>query len=396
MERLAPLLSATLSERELEIARSARFEPALLSGSDETAHWDARFEAWLGRGTARAFIGGRAALLALTRALGLEAGDGVIIPAFTCQCVVNALRFAGTLPQYADIETTSFGLDVAAVARAITPATRAIMIQHSFGLVGRDFEALLTLARERNLLVIEDCAHALGARYQGQKLGSFGDGAVFSFERSKIITTIHGGMAVAHGEAAAARLQVLAAQAPLPASEHTLSQLDSVEHDYWVRVANDPIKAAWAREHFAATLMPQMWPQEFHGRHFSRYEERMPSAIARLAHSQFDHLDTILAARRQQASRWRAWAQRTAYATASVVPDSEPVWLRFPIWRDATLKAQPHALARELGVEIGVWFTTPAHPVASEQTHCPQGMAACARVLNLPTLLPAGHRYAGA
>ncbi len=396
MEQLAPLLSATLSARELEIARHARHEPALLSGAHETGNWDARFEAWLGRGTARAFIGGRAALLAVTRALGLGAGDGVIIPAFTCQCVVNALRFAGTQPQYADIETVGFGLDVAAVERAITTPTRAIRHQHSFGLVGRDFEALLALARSRGLLIIEDCAHALGARYQGQKLGTFGDAAVFSFERSKIITTIHGGMAVAHGATAGARLQALAAQAPLPASEHTLSQLDSVEHDYWVRVANDPAKAAWAREHFAATLMPQMWPEEFRGIHFSRYEERMPSAIARLAHSQFDQLDTILAARRQQAARWQAWAQRAAYATAAVVPGSEPVWLRFPVWRDAALKAQPHALARELGVEVGVWFTTPAHPQPSVQAHCPQGMDACARVLNLPTLLPAGHRYAGA
>ncbi|MGL6070962.1 DegT/DnrJ/EryC1/StrS family aminotransferase [Craterilacuibacter sp.] len=77
------------------------------------------------------------------------------------------------------------------------------MIQHSFGLVGQHFEALLALARERNLLVIEDCAHALGARWQGQKLGTFGDAAVFSFERSKIITTIHGGMAVVHGAATA-------------------------------------------------------------------------------------------------------------------------------------------------------------------------------------------------
>ncbi|RQW25519.1 DegT/DnrJ/EryC1/StrS aminotransferase family protein [Rhodobacteraceae bacterium CH30] len=394
MQRLAPLLSATLSERELKIAHNARHQDELLAGTHATECWDAQFEAWLGRGTARAMMGGRAALLAVTRALGLGAGDGVIIPAFTCQCVLNALRFAGVAPQYADIENEGFGLDAAAVARAITPGTRAIMIQHSFGLVGRDFEALLALARERNLLLIEDCAHALGARWQGQLLGTFGDAAVFSFERSKIITTIHGGMAVVHGEAAAMRLQAQAAQAPLPARALTLSQLDSVEHDYWVRVADDPARAAWARGHFAATLMPQMWPEEFRGEHFSRYEERMPSAIALLAQSQFAQLENILAARRKQALRWQAWAGRAGFATASALPGSEPAWLRFPLWADAALKAEPAALARELGVEIGVWFTTPAHPVASVQAHCPQGMDACARVLNLPTLLPAGHPFA--
>ena len=86
---------------------------------------------------------------------------------------------------------------------------------------------VLQLAHERGLWVIEDCAHALGARWQGRLLGTLGDAAVFSFERSKIITCIHGGMAVVHDPYAADQLARLAERAPLPDDDSLREQLAS-------------------------------------------------------------------------------------------------------------------------------------------------------------------------
>jgi dTDP-4-amino-4,6-dideoxygalactose transaminase len=399
--RLAPLLSTTLDQRAMEIARVAAAmirEGSARDTSSEgaaTRAWEQRFATWLNGGYVRAFGSGRAALFAVTKALGLGPGDGVIVPAFTCQSVLNALRYTGAEPQYADIETDAYGLDIDAVNAAMGPRTRAVLLQHTFGLIGRDIEPLLTLAKERQLLVIEDCAHALGATWQGKKLGRLGDGAIFSFERGKVLSTVHGGMAVVHSPEAAARLEGWADETPLPDQEQLGMQMNSVVHDYWTQVASDSSMAGWARRRLASKLIPRMWPEEFDGRYCSHYRERMADVVAALAQSQFDRLDEVLSRRRAQAAAWQIWANASGALTAKVTAGSEPAWLRFPIWVDARTKAEPGALERELGVELGLWFTSPAHPVPSPQAHCPRGMDACAHVVNLPTLLPAGHPHGG-
>ena len=391
MRRLAPLLSTTLDRQALDIARAARSTLTAVAAGSTVAAWEQRFRQWLGRGHVRAFGSGRGALLMVARALELGPGAGVIVPAFTCQSVINALRYAGAEPQYADIETDAFGLDVDATRAAITPSTRAILLQHTFGLIGRDVDALRSLARERGLLIIEDCAHALGADWRGELAGCLGDAAIFSLERGKVLTTVHGGMAVVHDAAAAERLDRLADRASLPPLPQVRAQLDSLEHDYWTLVGDDPDQADWARSQLGDQLVPRMWPEEYSGDYCVHYEERMSDPIAAIAASQFERLDEVLARRRAQAGAWQAWASSTGMPTARVTAGSQPAWLRFPVWVDARLKADPAPLEELLGVEVGVWFLSPSHPVPSVQAGCPRGMAACERLINLPTLLPAGH-----
>lgn len=392
MTWLAPLLCTTLDLRAVEIARSLRQQHPS-DGDHVVRAWEQRFGRWLARGHVRACASGRGALYAVTRALGLGPGDGVVVPAFTCQSVLNAFHHAGVQTQAADIETQTFGLDVDATRAAITPSTRALMVQHSFGLAGRDLEALLSLARERRLLVIEDCAHALGGRSAGRPLGSLGDAAIFSFERGKVLTTVHGGMAVVQGEAAAQRLDRCIGAAPFPSADDTDALLASVEHDYWTLVGTDSGQAEQARTQLGPRTLPRMWPEEFEGRFCSIYAQRMSAPVAALADSQFDRLEEVLAMRRAQAAHWMHWARRAGLPTARVPDGSQPAWLRFPVWASPALKADPSPLEASLGVEVGLWFTSPSHPVPSTLGRCPRGMAACASVVNLPTLLPAGHPH---
>jgi len=394
VDRPVPLLSTTLDRRALEIARAACANPEATAGDEAVRAWERRFSVWLGRGHARGLGSGRAALRAVAHALELRPGDEVIVPAFTCQSVINAFRYAGAEPCYADIEAGGFGLDVDAVRTAITRSTRAILVQHTFGLVGRDHEAVLALAAERGLLVIEDCAHALGATWQGKKMGTFGDAAIFSFERGKVLTTVHGGMAVVHGESAKERLEAWMQLSRRPAPEQVRSQMASVQHDYWMNVAGDPQMAASAMEAAGAEAIPRMWPEEFSGEFCPQYVDRMVDVVAALADSQFDRLNEVLHRRRAQAVAWQGWADRAGLATAREFAGSRAAWLRFPVWVDPRAKADPSALAAALGVDIGVWFTSPCHPVPSVQPHCPQAMEACRRVVNLPTLLPEGHPFA--
>jgi len=396
----APLLCTTLDERTARLARAAQDPRDPSHDPQQLQAWEQRFTEWLGGGQCesgtRGFSSGRAALLAVMRALGLGAGCDVIVPAFTCKSVTNALRFAGAGVVFADIETDTFGLDASRVSEAITPATRALLVQHSFGLPSRDLGPLLALARERGLLVIEDCAHALGARWHGQLVGTLGDGAIFSLERGKVLSTVHGGMAVVRGAPAAQRLDEVAQSAPWGSDDDRLTLLRSVElgHAQWAAIQ------AGARPDAAHTgpgtpalagATPRMWPAEFEGRWCEAYGQRMWPAVAALAQAQFDTLDEVLRQRRAQAVRWQRWADTQGIRTARPAPGSAPSWLRFPLWVDESDKADPRRLEQRLGVEVGLWFTTPEHPVPSPQPQCPQGMRACAEVVNLPTLLPAAH-----
>ena len=123
-----------------------------------------------------AFWKGRVALYAILQALGVGAGDEVLIAGFTCVVVPNAVRFLGAKPVYADISIGSYNLDPASAAQAITPLTRAMIVQHTLG-IPAPLEELLALAKLHNLAVIEDCAHSLGSTYCGNPLGTFGNAA---------------------------------------------------------------------------------------------------------------------------------------------------------------------------------------------------------------------------
>lgn len=390
---LARLLCTTLDERTVRLAERGLRDEAEVHDPEQRRDFEARFTNWLGQSDSMepidigpvgvaAWNTGRGALWAVLRALEVGAGDEVIVPAFTCRSVTNAVRYTGAKVMFADIETDAFGLSAQAVRRALTPASRVLLVQHSFGLVGRDFEQLLALARERGLLVVEDCAHALGARWKGRPVGTFGDAAIFSLERGKVLTTIHGGIAVVRGTAAANRLSAVALTAPVADTMAQRRLLRSVvrDHDRWVRGA-----VAGTEGDSADADTPRMWPEEYSGDWCEAYGQRMAPVVAAMAQAQFDRLPEVLEARRQQARVWMQWADAAGLPRAHASVDSSPAWLRYPVWVDPAVKACPGVLERELGVEVGLWFTTPEHPVPAQPEGCPQALRACASVINLPT-----------
>jgi dTDP-4-amino-4,6-dideoxygalactose transaminase len=120
-------------------------------------------------------------------------GDEVIVPAYTWDGTAMAVLFAGGVPVFADIDPDTYCLDVESTRAAITPRTRAVIPVH-LAMRFVDMDALLDLAREHNLKVIEDCAHAHGGEYKNRGAGSMGDIGCFSFQESKIMTAGEGGM----------------------------------------------------------------------------------------------------------------------------------------------------------------------------------------------------------
>ncbi|MGQ9591626.1 MAG: aminotransferase class I/II-fold pyridoxal phosphate-dependent enzyme [Planctomycetota bacterium] len=156
--------------------------------------FEAEFAAYLGVAHALGVTSGTTALMTALAALEVGPGDEVILPAWTWYADYDAIVLAGATPVFAEIDE-SFDIDPEDAARRVTPRTKAIIACHLQG-TPCDLEPLVALARARGIRLLEDCAQAVGARYRGKPVGSFGDIAIFSFQVNKTITAGEGGAVV--------------------------------------------------------------------------------------------------------------------------------------------------------------------------------------------------------
>ncbi len=140
--------------------------------------------------------------------LGIGEGDEVIVPDLTFAATINAVLHAHATPVIVDIDEENWCIDPKAIKRAITPKTKAIIPVHLYG-QPCDMEAIMEIAREYDLRVIEDCAEAHGAMCNDKKVGSFGDVGCFSFFGNKVITTGEGGMCTTNNPVLDERMRML-------------------------------------------------------------------------------------------------------------------------------------------------------------------------------------------
>lgn len=151
---------------------------------------------------------GTAALhLAMANA-GIGAGDEVIVPAFTWPSAASIAQLLGATCRFVDVDPESFHLDVAQLAEALTPRTRAIVAIHQFG-IPAPMERICAFAQQQGLLVIEDAACAIGSIVDGREAGCWGDYATFSFHPRKVVTTGEGGVVACGDDARAEALREL-------------------------------------------------------------------------------------------------------------------------------------------------------------------------------------------
>lgn len=143
-------------------------------------------------------------------AAGVKAGDEVICPSYTFIATANSILFAGARPVFVDIDPRTYNIDPAKIEAAITPRTRAIMPVSQVGLAC-DMPAVMAIAKKHGLKVVEDAAPSLGAAINGQRLGSFAEFTVFSFDARKILTTGEGGVITTDDDAGATHLRALRA-----------------------------------------------------------------------------------------------------------------------------------------------------------------------------------------
>ena len=185
------------------------FEPTI-SQHDKNSVLDALTQRWLTNGkylqkfeskfrryiNSKYSIGVGSATQALhlsLRAMNIGPGDQVIVPTFTFVATANAVSFCNSEPVLTDVDESTFNISPKEIRKKIYKKTKGIIVVH-YGGQACDMDEILEIAKEKNLFVIEDCAHALGSKYKKNNCGSIGQSGCFSFYPTKIITTGEGGM----------------------------------------------------------------------------------------------------------------------------------------------------------------------------------------------------------
>ncbi len=206
-EATIPLSAPDITEVEIE-AVAAVLRTSRLSLGPKLRDFEAAMAAYVGVPHAVGVSSGTAGLHLALLALGIGAGDEVIVPSFTFVAVANAVRYVGATPVFADIAAETVNIDPKSVEAAITPRTRALIVVHTFGRPA-ELPVLMDIAARHKLAVVEDACEAIGAKIDGRRVGSFGDAGVFAFYPNKQITSGEGGMVVTRNAETARRIAAL-------------------------------------------------------------------------------------------------------------------------------------------------------------------------------------------
>lgn len=234
---------------------------------------------------------------------GVGPGDEVIVPSLSFIATANSVWQNGATPVFADVDPRTYNLDPVAAERAITARTKAIMPVHQLGLPA-DMDAFIALAVAHGLVLVEDAACAIGARYKSRPIGSLGPLACFSLHPRKVITTGEGGMIAVHDAAVAERLRQL--------RQHAMDISDLARHG-------------------ARDVVIESYPER-------GWNARMTDMQAALGLCQLELLDEILAERTRLAARYTAALERIP----SLEPPYEPEYAE-RTWQSYAVRLRPHA-----------------------------------------------------
>ena len=267
-----------------------------LTTGPKVAEFEEAFAARVGAKHAVSFSSGTAALHGAAFAAGLKPGDEAITTPMTFAATANCILYQRATPVFADVSQDTLNLDPGQLEKKITPKTRAIF-PVDFAGHPADLAPIMEIARRRGLLVIEDACHALGAEYQGRRVGSIADMTVFSFHPVKHITTGEGGMVATNDAELAETLRRF--------RNHGISS-DARQ------------RQSAGRWHYEMVLLG--------------FNYRLPDIVCALGIRQLQKLDANLARRREIAARYTvAFQEIPGVIPPAVRSDCNPAWHLYPI-----------------------------------------------------------------
>lgn len=351
------------------------------------------FRNFFGFKNAFSFNSGRSSLIAILKAMEIGRGDEVILQAFTCNAAVNPILHAGAKPVFADIDDT-LNISVEEVKKKITAKTKAIMVQHTFGYPAEVIE-IKKICLDRGIYLIEDCAHALGAKFKGSYCGSFGDASFFSFGRDKIISSVYGGMVVANNEDLIEKVSDFQKVLDYPSFFWVIQQL---LHPVLMNKVVLPLYDSKVGRGLLALflnlniLSKAVTKKENKGELPSYFPKRMPDALAVLALHQLEKVNKFNAHRREIAGLYdKEMVRKKMKIVFKENKDKEPVFLKYPVM--VINPGKIVSMAREKGIYLNDgWGGSPVVPpmtslesVCYSVSSCPRAEEVAKRIVCLPT-----------
>ncbi|HSD59014.1 MAG TPA: DegT/DnrJ/EryC1/StrS aminotransferase family protein [Methanotrichaceae archaeon] len=206
MRDFIPIAKPIIGHEEIKAVEDV-LASGMLTQGESVKRFEEEFSKYLGVKNSIAVSNGTVALDLALKALDLKPGDEVISPAFTFIATANSILYQGLRPVFADVDPKTFNIDPESLMDKITPKTRAVVGVHLYG-QPFDLKAVQQICDDKDMVLIEDCAQAHGAEFDGKKVGGFGVGC-FSFYPTKNMTTGEGGMITTNDDSIAARLRLL-------------------------------------------------------------------------------------------------------------------------------------------------------------------------------------------
>ena len=338
------------------------------------------------------FWKGRVALYVILKALGIAEGDEVIVPGLTCVVVPNAVIYSGATPIYADVDPSTYTLSPESVEPLITPRTRAIVAQNTFGL-SADLDLILDLAKKKGIEVIDDCTHGFGGTYKDKPNGSVTRVSFFSTQWNKPFSTGIGGFAVTTDAALAEKFQRFEDDAIRPSFKE-VAALRSLyfarrtlmrESTYWPLLrayrwlsAKNLVIGSSQGEELESPRMPDGFLKGL-----SAFQAKVGVGALRELEDSVRFRQAVAAEYDQVLSELgKSIPFRPDYA-------SHP-FLKYPVRvsrRDEFMQA-----AEADRVRLGEWFNSPLHPIQGDLSPwgyrsggCPVAEEAARELVNLPT-----------
>ncbi len=357
--------------------------------SEKVRNW---FFEYLGYDNVFLTDSGRTGLMLALQALRIGEGDEVLVQAYTCVAVPNSVLWAKAKPIFVDIESDTLNISLDDARRKVTGKTKAIIVQHTFGNPA-DMEKVMEFAREYGLLVIEDCAHGLGAEFNGKTIGSFGDASIFSFGRDKVVSAVFGGAVTVKDAEVAQRLSDLYEDLPMVGDVWTIKQL---LHPIIFSVAKlfygiGPIgKIIIELSKKSGLIAKAVYPEERCAGKPSFTSHRLNNVLAGLAYFQLFKLPKFLENRRRLDALYDEELSGLNLVTQKSLSGALPGYLRYFL-----SVADPDGLlsyAKSKGVLLGDWYRQVIAPkgvvyekIGYEKGSCPNAEAQAERSVNLPT-----------
>lgn len=291
-----PFHRASIDENEINAAAEV-LKSGWLTMGEKTFEFEKLFASYTGASNAIAVNSCTSALHLALKAIDLQPGDEVIIPAITFIATWEVVTYFGAVPVVADVEKGTHLIDIASFEKKITPGTKAVIAVHYSG-QPCDMDRILEIARRHNIYVIEDAAHSLPAFYKNRPVGSIGDFTCFSFYATKTITTGEGGMITTENEAMAERIRSL--------------RLHGISRDAWNRYSE---KGSWQYDVLEAG-----------------YKYNPTDLGSAIGIEQLKKSDRLNMRRREIASLYNSFFSGSNYAEIyTVKPDRVSSWHLYPL-----------------------------------------------------------------